>query len=166
MSFTYSRAGGNAASYGATGAITTATSAAAAHASTWAAGYRDNRDNSTNILANLVTQNALSDLFAVTVPRQTVGSSTIDQSCQRTPTAACTAVALELNSDAQGNFTDACTLTSGTLTITALSATNAQGTFQGAGRCVQTVSPFTVSTWTVSNGSFNVPLLVSPPNIP
>lgn len=166
VSFTYTGAGQTNASYSATGSIATSASTSATHTTTWAAGYKDNNDNSTNIAANFAKANNLADVFVTTIARQTVGSSTIDPNCQSTATSACTDVVLALNEDAQRNFGYACILNAGNVTITAVSGTNAQGTFQGTGTCVQTVSPFAVSNWTVANGSFNVPLLTSPPNLP
>ncbi|HJQ19669.1 MAG TPA: hypothetical protein VJ867_04910 [Gemmatimonadaceae bacterium] len=165
VSFTYSGAGQTNATYAATGAISSTTSSSAAYTKTWAAAYKDNADQSTNLVANLV-RGSKSDLLVITMASQSTGNTTIDSNCNSTSTTACTDVVLAIGVSSDGsNFDYVCVLESGSVSITSLSGSNAQGTFSGAGTCTQTVQPFATSTWTVTNGSFNVPVLASPPQV-
>jgi hypothetical protein len=157
--------GGGGGNYNATGAIAANASASTVNTTTWAAGYKDNNDNSTNVAANIAHASNQSDLFVATIARQTVGSSNVDSSCSPTSTTACTSIFLILGSNSStGDFSWVCDLTAGTVTITSISGNNAQGTFSGTGSCSQSTGG--TSTWVVTNGSFNVPLLATPPTIP
>lgn len=161
VSFSYTGGGGG--SYSASGAISSVASQQTIHTTTWATGFRDNPTTSINVAANVPQSGSLANYFFITVGRQTVGSSTIDVNCS-TDNPACTDVVLVVGSNQAGtSFQFFCQLESGTVTITSISNDNVQGTFSGSGTCF---TPAAVeSAFTVTSGSFNVPLVATPPNI-
>lgn len=164
VSFNYS-GGGGAGSYSATGSIASNASSQTANTTQWAAAYKDNTDGSVNIGANKPHTSTASDFFAIVIAGQAVGNYTINPDCSPTSTTACTDVVLILDSNnSTSDFGYVCVLASGTVNITSISGTNVQGTFSGTGSCVLGTSPFTETTWTVTNGSFNTPLLATPPS--
>jgi len=159
----FSYTGGGGGSFSANGAVGVTTPSATLHTTQWATGWKDNSDGSTNVAANVPTTGGLASFFGIIIGRQTVGSSTIDVSCSTT-NPACTQVFLIVNANQQGsNFDYLCEAESGTVTITSISNNNVQGTFAGSGTCTQGVAPFGVSTWTVTGGSFNVPIIAAQP---
>jgi hypothetical protein len=164
LSFNYTGGGGG--SFSANGGITSAAFANSAYTTTWAAGFKEASDNSTNIVANIARTSTTSDFAAITVKGQSTGTFNIDVNCVATSTSTCNDVALftAYNSSAQ-TFGNVCSFTSGSITIATLSSTSAVGTFSGSGGCVTPSG--TVTPWAVTNGSFNVPLLASvPANLP
>ena len=161
LSFSYTGAGGG--SYSATGSITSAALASSPYTTTWAMGFKDSTDKSTNVAANIPRTSTTSDVAVLTVKGQATGTFAIDVNCSTTSTSTCNDVALLIGQSANGQtFTNICTLTSGSITISTLSSTNAVGSFSGSGTCV--TSTGTVSSWVVTNGAFNVPLLANVPS--
>lgn len=164
LSFSYSGGGGG--TFNATGGITSAALASSPYTTTWAAGFKDASDNSTNIAGNIPRTSTTSDVAVVTVKGQSTGNFAIDVSCVETSTSTCNSVILLTGWNGTTNsFTNTCVLTSGSITISTLSSTNAVGTFTGSGTCGTQAGSFT--TWIVTNGSFSVPLLANvPSNLP
>lgn len=160
VSFTYTGGGGG--SYNATGTIVSAASATTARSTTWATGWKVSANASTNVAANVARSN-LFDFASITIARQSTGSSAVDPNCTPSTTTACTDVILLVGADGTGKTDFFCQLTAGSVTIASMSASNVQGSFSGSGTCTQGVSPFATSTWVVSNGSFNVPIVPVPP---
>ena len=161
LSFNYTGGGGG--TFSATGGITSAALASSPYVTTWAAGFKDASDNSTNVVANIPRTSTTSDVAAISVKGQSTGTFNIDVNCVETATSTCNGVALFTGfNGATETFSNGCVLSNGTITISTLSSTNAVGSFTGSGAC--TTSTGTVSTWVVTNGAFNVPLLANVPN--
>lgn len=159
-SFTYTGGGGG--SYSATGAIASSAIQTTPFATTWATGWKDNSDNSTNIAANIPRTGGLADFLVITINSQTTGAATIDPNCSPTNTTSCNEVVFVIGMNASGEtFSYGCLLESGTITILSISSTNATGSFAGSGTCFDASQA--TSAFTVTNGSFNVPLLTNIP---
>jgi hypothetical protein len=162
LTFNYTGGGGGG-SYNATGAITSAALATTPYATTWSIGFKDATDNSTNILGNIPKTATTSDFAFVSVKGQATGTFSIDPSCVVTGTSTCNDVTLLVGQSTNGStFTLLCTLTSGSITVSALSGTNAAGTFSGSGTCGGLTG--LPSAWVVTNGTFSVPVLANVPN--
>lgn len=160
LSFNYTGAGSG--TYNATGAVSVATLSSTPYVTTWAMGFKNATDNSTNFAANIPKSGGTSDFALVSVKGQSTGTVTIDPSCSPTNTNSCSGVALLLGQNSSATtFSYLCTLTSGSITIASLSGTTATGTFSGSGTCFTGTG--TSSAWVVTNGAFNVPVL---PNVP
>lgn len=162
-SFTYTGGGGG--SFSATGAISSAALLVTPHSTVWSTGWKDNADNSTNVLANSPRAGGLADFVVVTINRQSVGSGAIDVNCTEGASTTCNAVDFVIGVTANGeNFTNLCSLESGTIAILSTSSTRATGSFSGSGSCISSTNVMT--GFTVTNGSFSVPLLPSVPGSP
>lgn len=160
VTFTYTGAGGG--SYSATGSLLSTANQATAQTTTWSTGWKDNTDNSTNVFSNVPTTAALSNYIGIIISGQTSGAAPIVPTCQTTTTTSCTSVVFFTGFNANaGTWTYLCVLESGTVTIASISATNATGSFSGTGTCLS--SALTASAFTITNGSFNVPLLANIP---
>jgi len=164
VSFNYT--GGGNGSFSATGAITAAAFAGNPYTTTWAAGFKEASDNSTNIIANIPRSSTTSDFVGITVKGQATGTFNVDVNCTETATSTCNGVLLATSfNSTTDTFGTSCALTSGSITISTLSSTSAVGSFSGSGTCVTPTG--TISAWTVTNGTFNVPLLANvPANLP
>jgi hypothetical protein len=155
LAFTYTGAGAaNATQYTATGAIPSnfgITNGSQA----WAAGAVDASDNVTLVYAFVPKGGNSWDESILQINRTTPGSSPIEVSCS---SANCTEFGVWFGVNQNGtNYTYICTLVTGTVSITAISSSNATGTFSGSGTCFTSGS--TAETpFTVTNGSFNVGL--------
>lgn len=161
MSFNYT--GGGNGTFSATGGITSAALASSPYTTTWAAGFKEASDNSTTIAANVPRTATTSDISAITVKGQSTGTFTIDPSCVETSTSTCNDVLLITGWASGGQtFSSSCLLSSGSITISTLSSTNAVGTFSGSGTCFTATGASSV--WVVSNGAFNVPVLANAPS--
>lgn len=157
VSFNYTGGGGG--TFNATGSILSTATSSMAHTTNWGAGWKDNSDNSTVVEGNQATSGGLANTAAIIIDRQTAGTSTIDPNCSAN---VCTDVVFLIGSNATGStFSFLCVLETGTVTIASISNANATGTFSGSGSCV--ASGGQTSTFAVSNGSFNVPLLQNIP---
>lgn len=161
LSFNYTGGGGG--SYSATGAITTAALSSTPYTTTWAMGFKDATDNSTNVAANIPKTSTTSDLAVISVKGQATGTFNVDANCTSSGASTCNEVSLLVGQSSSGqSFSYICSLTTGSITISALSSTTATGSFSGSGTCFS--STLGTSTWVVTNGAFNVPLLADVPN--
>ena len=161
LSFTYTGGGGG--SYSASGSLTAAASASTQQTTPWAVGWKDSRDNSFDVGANVPTTGGLSNVAAVTTNGQTAGTYTINPNCSSTTTVSCTGVFLLVGTSATNgsdSFQFVCSLTSGSVVVSTLSST-ATGTFSGTGTCFTATGGS--SAFAVTNGSFNVGVLSSVP---
>jgi len=147
LSFTYNGAGASAATqYSATGAIPS-NFGTNNGSQPWAAGAIDNSTNSTIVYGFIPTGGNTWNWSYIQIARTTVGTSTITSSCTANT---CTEFGVWFGMNANGtNYSYICTLTSGTVNITAISSTNVTGTFSGTGECVAsnstTTTPFSVT---------------------
>lgn len=155
LSFTYNGAGAaTATQYSATGAIPS-NFGTNNGSQPWAAGAVDASSNATIVYAFVPNGSNSWNWSYIQINRTTVGSSTIDPSCS---SSTCTEFGVWFGMNSNGtNYTYICTLMSGTVNITAISATNATGTFSGTGQC-DVAGSTTPTTFTVTNGNFNVGL--------
>lgn len=156
MSFGYTGAGG--------GAFNVSGGAPALSANigaqNWAAGYRDVASNFTGAYGVRARSGGRYDMMIVGIARTTVGSSTVSASCDPDLGEECSGFAFLLNvSEADGNYDFICFSETGSLAISSLNSDNtrAAGTFTGTGSCVS--GSGTLSSFTVTNGSFDVRLL-------
>lgn len=157
--------GGGGGSFNANGAVSALASQQTIYSTNWATGWRENSLTSINVAANVPAGASTSNFFGLIIGRQSVGSSNIDVSCTST-NPACTEAFFVIGAAQNGvDFQFYCALESGTVTITAISNDNAQGTFAGSGTCTSGGSSSSQTDFTITGGSFNVPLVVTPPNI-
>jgi hypothetical protein len=163
VAFNYTGAGGG--SYNADGPISSFASQQTIHTTNWATGWRENASTSVNVAANVPQSGNLGNYFQLVVGRQSVGSSDIVLSCSST-NPACTSVELVVGvTQDASSFQYYCELSSGTVTITSITNDHAQGTFAGSGTCITGGVTPTQSAFSVTSGSFDVPLVATPPNI-
>lgn len=153
LSFTYTGAGAtSAAQYAASGAMPS-NFGINNGSQPWAAGAINATDNTTIVYAFVPKGGSSWDWSFININRTTVGASTIDPSCSAD---SCTEFGVWFGMNQNGtNYTYICTLTSGSVNISAISATNVTGTFSGSGTCAAAGST-TPSNFTVTNGSFDV----------
>lgn len=141
-------------SFSAQGSLTSTTNPSTT--ASWAAGYRDEQEGALVVEAVKPQSGGTYDLVAITIPRLTTGSSTIDINC----TTSCAAViVLFRQNDSTQDFQFLCGLESGTLTISSISSTRAAGTFSGSGTCFD--ASFTQGSFSVTGGTFDVVLVSS-----
>jgi hypothetical protein len=154
LSFSYTGAGAaSATQYSATGAIPS-NFGVNNGSSAWAAGFTDASTTQTGVVAFVPKGGNTWDETIISINRATVGSSTIG-TCTADN---CTEVAVMFGANQnETNFTYSCTLTTGTVNITAISSTNVTGTFSGTGTCFQAGATGTTA-FAVTNGTFNVGL--------
>jgi hypothetical protein len=120
----------------------------------WAVGGVSTADNQVVVVASVPKTSTTWDQIVIGIDRSTTGTSTISSSCSDEDS--CTGVFVTFGSNQSGTaFANFCTLTSGTITITALSSTNVTGTFSGTGTCISSFGA-TPTNFTVTNGVFNV----------
>jgi hypothetical protein len=144
-------------SYSASGSLPSNGSTAQA----WAAGFNDTTDDYIGIVAVAPRTGAGAryDQVILAVDRNTTGSTSIDVGCDPDGTAICTGMLLWYNiSDAGGLGEVLCVLETGTVTIASVSSSRVTGSFSGNGICVAQ-DDGDEGTFTVTNGSFNVPLV-------
>jgi hypothetical protein len=155
LAFSYTGAGAaTSTQYSATGAIPS-NFGVSNGSQPWAAGAIDAANNATIVYAFIPKSSNSWDWSFIQINRTTVGSSTIDVNCSANN---CTEFGVWFGMNGNGtNYSYICTLTTGTVAITAISSTNAAGTFSGSGTCFASGSN-TETTFTVTNGSFNVGL--------
>ena len=152
-SFHFDFAGGISGSYTADGTFPTSSTQQATQE--WAAGEVSSADGGTWIAAAVPVNSTTHNYAFIFAPRMTAGSSTIVSSCTGS---ACADMGFLFNAN-NTTFTPAqtCFLTSGTITFTTLSSSRAIGTFSGSGNCV--ASGGATTAFTVTNGTFDVPLV-------
>jgi hypothetical protein len=155
LSFSYTGAGAaTATQYSATGAIPS-NFGLSNGTQAWAAGGIDAANNATIVYAFVPKGGNTWDQSFIKIDRTTAGTSTISASCTANN---CTEIGVWFGMNQNGtNYTYICTLTSGTVNISAISATTASGTFSGSGTCAVSGST-TPTSFTITNGSFNVGL--------
>ena len=157
VSFTYTGAGGG--TFSASGAAPSFNAPPPTTAS-WVFGYVEAGEM--YVAGGRPRSGGLLDLAILRLERTTVGTATIDASCNIDGDASCTGMELLLNFNGNGDTGDFfCTLTSGTIVLTGVSAGRATGTVSGSGTCVPGTGG-SASAFSVSNGAFDVPL-VDPP---
>lgn len=154
LSFAYTGAGGgNFSVSGAAPALSANIGAAS-----WAAGTRDDAANEVSVAGVRARGSNRYDLMVLGIRRVTVGSVTVDANCDPDSGQSCSGFAFVLNaSEADQNFDFVCVATTGSLAISSISSTRAEGTFTGSGSCFSAAG--TQSNFTVTNGTFNVALL-------
>lgn len=154
LSFTYTGAGAaSATQYSASGAMPSNFGINNGSHS-WAAGAVDASNDQTVVQAFVPRGNNAWDWTFITIHRRTIGNSTIDISCTAD---SCAELGIWFGMNQNGtNYTYLCTFTSGTVAISAISATNVTGTFSGSGTCSAASGGETPIT--VTDGSFNVGL--------
>ena len=163
-SVTFSYNGGtlvNAGSYSAAGGLPT--SATEQSARQWAAGFRDTENNNNiGVVASVPRTSNRFDMTMIVFDRSTAGSSTINTNCSGE---SCAAMIFMYNFSESSTATGEvmCGLETGTLTLASVSPTRATGSFSGSGSCISLDDFTTESTFTVTSGSFDVPLLSEVP---
>jgi hypothetical protein len=121
----------------------------------WAAGAIDASSNATIVYSFIPKTSNSWDWSFIQINRTTVGSSSIDVNCTADN---CTDFGVWFGTNGNGtNYSFICTLTTGTVAITAITSTNATGTFSGSGTCFASGTG-AETPFTVTNGSFNVGL--------
>lgn len=120
----------------------------------WAAGGRDVQNGAVVAMAILPAPSQRYHMALITIERLTPGSASIGSSC----TSGCAFIAVEFGtSESDSDFSFNCFITSGTAAIASISDNRVSGTFSGTGTCTD---PSNVTTsFAISNGSFDVPLL-------
>lgn len=152
LSFTYTGAGAaNATSYSASGAIPVNINNSFG-SNSWAAGSVDQANGETAIAASVPRTANTWDLTVITIARTTTGTSNINAACTAN---VCTDVSIVFgSSQTETSFTYLCVLTSGSVTISAISSSNVTGTFSGTGTCSSATGA--VTQFTITGGTFNV----------
>ena len=145
-------------SYSATGGMPLTSNDIESH--TWAAGYRDPDENNNLAVMGSVSRSSRYDWALMYFDRSTAGTSTIDIDCTAN---ACAGMVFWYNqSDGSATAGEVyCGLETGTMTIATISNTRATGTFSGTGTCF-TLDAVTESSFTVTNGTFDVPIVTDP----
>ena len=156
LSFTYTGGGGG--THTADGDFTTVTSANL-YAQDWAYGARSDEEVVVGIVSNQPRSLTTHDMSILVINRLTTGSSSFSVDCDPEVTDACTGfVFYRAVPNAGGAGYEAyCILTSGSVNLTTISNSRAQGTFNGSGLCFDV--DFNDEPFTVTGGTFNVALL-------
>lgn len=129
----------------------------------WAAGVRDDQSNNNiSVIGSVPRAGSRVDLAMLMFDRSTAGTSTISVNCD---TETCPAVVFWYNLSESQNATGEvlCGLETGTMTLATVTTTRATGSFSGTGSCISLDDFTTETTFTVTNGSFDVPLLTDVP---
>jgi hypothetical protein len=142
LSFSYS--GATSGTFDASGSIFSADP----FGSTWAAGARDEANETLAIAANLARTSNSFDNVVIDFPQLTPGTVTIANDAH---------VAVALGQPQTGLPTWSCDLTSGSVTVTFLTDSRARGSFSGTGVCFNGAG--TSGAFMVTNGSFDVPVV-------
>jgi hypothetical protein len=120
----------------------------------WAAGAIDPASNNSFVAGVIPKTSTTWDFTSIGVGLKTVGTSPIDANCGL-DSANCTGVIVFFGASANDeSFQFICNLASGSVTISAISATNIAGTFSGTGSCFNSLDVET--PFTVTNGAFDV----------
>lgn len=153
MSFSFTGAGAaNATTFSANGTIPSNINTTFGTGA-WAAGSVSQTSNFTIVGAVIPKTSTTWDLTSIGIARKTVGTSDISADCD--PETECTGVFVVFGQGGNGTaFTYSCGLTAGTVTVSAISATNITGTFSGTGFCFSAAGA--ESPFTVTSGTFNV----------
>jgi hypothetical protein len=120
----------------------------------WAVGGVSTSDNQAVVVASVPRSSTTWDQVVIGIDRSSVGTSTITADCDDENS--CTGVFVTFGSNQLGTaFTNFCTLTTGSVSITAISSTTMSGTFSGTGTCVTSTST-TPTNFSVTGGTFSV----------
>lgn len=159
LSFTYTGATAtNATTFSATGTIPPGLSESNSVGTTaWAAGAVEPGANA-SFVAGVVPRTATTwDFTAIAINRKTVGTSSIEESCDTETATDCTGVAVFFNFQGNGDtYQYFCILVTGSVSITAVSDSHIAGTFSGNGSCFNSLDVET--PFTITDGAFNVEL--------
>jgi hypothetical protein len=154
MSFTYTGAGGG--SFSASGAAP-AVGANIGNASA-SFGFRDDAATQLGVFGVRARGGGRYDAMILGISRLTVGSASVEVDCDPSLGDACSGFVFMTNiSEADDEFDFICAATTGTLSITSISGSRAEGTFTGSGQCFNESLQF--SNFTVVNGEYDVALL-------
>ena len=155
MSFSYSGAGAaSATTFSAAGQVP-ANVQTTFGTTEFAAGATDPTSSYTVVLGAVPRSSTTIDFAAVSATRTTAGTTPIDASCSDPEATDCTGVIVLYNFNGNGDtFSYECFLTTGSVTITSITAQKIAGTFSGTGTCYN--SNFLESPYSISNGTFNV----------
>jgi hypothetical protein len=128
--------------------------------SNWAAGSRDDAANQVGLVAVRTRSGGRYDVVYLGINRVTVGSSTVQANCDPDLGENCSGLVFFTNiADTDDEYDFFCFATSGTMAITSISDTRAEGTFTGGGTCISGAPGGGTSTFAITNGAFNVRLL-------
>jgi hypothetical protein len=119
----------------------------------WAAGVKDTDAGSIEVVGIKVRTNGLLDEAFVVFELLAPGSASIEDPIEPAT------VDIELGVDESGatdGFEHMCSLTAGTVTVTAISSTRVAGTFSGTGTCSTSSEQGSIS---ITNGKFDVALV-------
>lgn len=160
LSFSYVGAGAaNSTTYSASGTIPSSVGAefnGSLGTSSWAAGAFNSTQNYSVIGAVIPKTSTTWDITEVLVNRATVGTSQISAECSDPEVTGCTGVFVMFNFNPNGDTSTAfCFLTTGSVTVSGISASNITGTFSGTGSCFNGTTG-AESPFSITNGSFNV----------
>lgn len=157
MGFTFS--GALSGTFNVTGQMPTNPSAL--ETSSWAAGDVQTSGSDAGIIAVATTPRTASshDYAIITVNRTTAGSDTIDPS--NCATVVCTEViaVFGVTNGSGASWLQDCVLLSGSITVTEVTSSRIRGTFSGDGEC--TTPTATSTSFTITNGTFDVPIVAS-----
>lgn len=115
----------------------------------WAAGARDDQTQSIAISAHIPRANDTFDDVVIDFPQLTTGTIAIANNGAH--------VAVVFGDSQSGTPTWSCNLTSGSVVVTSVSSSRARGSFSGTGTCFG--GSGAPAAFTVTNGSFDVPLV-------
>lgn len=154
MSFTYTGAGGG--TFNASG--TAPALAANIGNSSFSAGFRDDAETQLGVFGVRARGGGRYDMMVLGISRLTVGSVNVEADCDPDLGEACSGFVFITNvSESDDSFDFWCIPTSGTLSISSISSTRAEGTFTGSGQCFNEALQF--SNFTIVNGTYSVALL-------
>jgi hypothetical protein len=129
----------------------------------WAAGFRDSPNTQVVIEGARTRGGGRYDLAVIGINRLTVGSSNVEADCEP-DVDNCSGMIFAVNfSQSDDNFTFICFLETGSLAISEITSSRVKGQFSGTGQCIGPPPTFTTSNFTVSGGTFDVPLVSTLP---
>jgi hypothetical protein len=118
---------------------------------TWAAGTRHDASQSIDIEGYVAHPSSTHDYVAVYFPQVTPGTVTLANGAS---------IDVIFGQAQTGPATWFCILTSGSVVVTSLSSNRVRGSFSGSGNCLPASG--NPVAFTVTNGSFDVPLVYIP----
>lgn len=155
LSFTYTGGGGG--THSANGDFTTITSTNL-YTAPWAYGVRSDAEVVVGVVSNQPRTLTTHDLTVIAINRLTPGTASFSATCDPDVETACTGMVFYRGqSNTFATYEFFCILTSGTVNLSALSATRAQGTFSGSGFCFDSAD--NSQPFTVTGGTFDVAVL-------
>ncbi len=153
LSFTYTGAGGG--THNASGDFT---SAGQVTTSSWAVGSRYETDATLGVVSVQPRSSTTHDMTILAVTRLTPGSTGVGAGCDPDVDVDCTGIVFYRGLSNTGfTYEFFCVLTTGSVAISSISSTRAQGTFSGTGFCYDFDG--VEQSFTMTNGTFNVALI-------